>query len=228
MKIALFTAGLLIYMILLPSCRNSDLSRLSRSLVDSTFSEIHFVPATEEKLLVEGWLRDADTLPRAVDAQLKIGLSDAMRHILFKFDLTADGWEAWVCLHNPGDSQEHYGYYLIPVHPKKEKFGEIRYLTAYYQDCSTKIKESWVFDVEGEKEIVTKELLYELPDGQCDSEEATFPTIRTTVFHFVNGKFEKGQTKAEPNIHKKMSSVPSMIERYKEEGYGSMIPEGWE
>jgi hypothetical protein len=177
-------------------------------------------------MLAKGGLRDADILSPAVDARLKIGRSDPTR-ILFKFDLTAGGWEAWVCLDNPGDSQEYYNYYLIPVLPQKEKFGEILYLTAYYQDCSTTIIESWVFDSDGKKEIVTKELLYQLPGGQCDSEEATFPKIRTTVFHFVNGKFEKGQTEAQANVHKKMSSVPLMIERYQEEGYGSMIPAGW-
>lgn len=212
---------------MLPSCRNSDVSRLSRSLVDSTFTEIHLVPETKEQLLAKGALRDSDILSPELDARLKIGRSDPTR-ILFKFDLTADGWEAWVCLHNPGDSQEHYGYYLIPVLPKKENFGEILYLTAYYQDCSTEIMESWVFDLEGIKEIVTKELLYQLPGGQCDSEEATIPTIETKVFHFVNGKFEEGQTEDPTNIHENMSSIPSMIQRYKEEGYESMIPSDWE
>jgi hypothetical protein len=226
MKIAIFSASLLIFAILLPSCRNSDASRLSRSLVDSTFREIHFVCATREQMLAKGGLRDADILSPAVDARLKIGRSDPTR-ILFKFDLTAGGWEAWVCLDNPGDSQEYYNYYLIPVLPQKEKFGEILYLTANYQDCSTEITESWVFDTDGEKVIVTKELDYQLPGGLDDCEEATFPTIRTTVFHFVNGKFEQGQAKSQPNIDKKMSSVPLMIQRYKEEGYGSMIPAGW-
>jgi hypothetical protein len=186
------------------------------------------VAKTEEQHRAEGWLRESDTLPRAVERRLKIGSYDQRRHVFYKFALEADGWEAWVCLDSSYEATEYYGYYLLPVLPEKEEVGELLFLTTNYQDCYTKITESWIFDMDGEKEIVTKELVYLLPDGQCDSEEATFPTIRTTVFHFVNGKFEKGQTKAEPNIHKKMSSVPLMIERYKEEGYGSMIPEGWE
>jgi hypothetical protein len=228
MKTAIFTACLLIYTILLPSCRNSEVSRFSRSLVDSTFSEIHLVAKTEEQHRAEDWLRESDTLPRAVERRLKIGSYDQRRHVFYKFALTSDGWEAWVCLDGPGDASDQYGKLLITFLPEKEQFGEVLYLAYNFEECNTEITESWVFDTDGEKEIVTKELDYQLPSDLDDCEEATFPKIRTTVFHFVNGKFEKGQTEAQANVHKKMSSLPLMIQRYKEEGYGSMIPEGWD
>jgi hypothetical protein len=163
-----------------------------------------------------------------VEVQLKIGTYDKRRHIRYKFDLTADGWEAWVCLDGPGDASDQYGNLLITFLPEKEQFGEVLYLAYNYEECNTEITESWVFDSNGKKEIVTKKLVYQLPSELDDCETATIPKIETTVFHFVNGKFEQGKTEAEANLHKKMSSISSMIQRYKEAGYESMIPAGWD
>ncbi|MBK9450222.1 MAG: hypothetical protein IPN95_12590 [Bacteroidetes bacterium] len=196
--------------------------------MDSTFTEIHFVPETEENLLANGGLLDSDTLPRALEVQLKIGTYSHRRHISYKFDLTVDGWEAWVCLDGPGEASYQYRYLLIPFHPENEKFGEVLYVAYNSEECYTENTESWVFDLEGRKEIVTKELVYQLPGGLDDCETATIPIIETTVFHFVNGKFEQGQTEDPTNIHKKMYSIPSMIQRYKEAGFEAMIPAGWE
>lgn len=228
MKSPMFVTSILIFSIVLPSCRNSDVSRFSRSLADSTFAEIHLVPATEESLLAKGELLDSDTLPRVLEVQLKIGTYNKRRHVRYKFDLTVDGWEAWVCLDGPGDASDQYGNLLITFLPEKDQFGEVLYLASNYEECNTVITESWVIDSDGKKEIVTKKLVYQLPSGLDDCETTTIPIIETTVFHFVNGKFEQGQTKAQTNIHKKMSSISSMIQRYKEAGFEAMIPAGWD
>ena len=213
------------WFLLLPACHEGDLKTLSSSIPDSTFQEIHLAVISQEEFESNAFFRNSDTLPRNAEQQLKLGLSNQNRRILFKYPLNNTGWEAWMCLDSPGDASEDWGYLLIPFEPEHEVLGKVMYLAKSYEEYTTNITESWISKIDAKFIIVTKHLSFAVPDPTRETcVEGKTPAIEMSIFEFGVDKFVPFRGNVKFASRMKMGCLAEMKHRFGQAGFDYMIP----